>query len=462
MKHGLAIVFGASLAGCAGAVDAADAPLSLRYSERLSLPQAGIETAAVMPADPPPPPLPVRPSTLRRKLTLEASLAGWSGTRRNADADLVAVPRLGIDASAALPSGYSAALIADAAREQTHPSDASRTQVQLREAWLGWKQGATSARLGWQIVNWGRTDVLNPTDNVSARDYTRLVDRDGDQKLGLPMLVLQQRLGSTTRVQALWQPLFRASTVPLPVQPGARYAEHRPRTAPGSAGLRIERNGESLSGALSWFRSPAKLPNLALSPAAVAGGRLDLDHPHADVLGADAEAVIGAWVLRGESAWTRVRGSGRNALASRESALDTVIGLERAFGSASAFLQGEWKYIPGWVNPASVVEPLQPLARGNASFNDELHRHRGQVGIGYALNTSDLRWSLSVDAAWAPADGDWVLRPRLRYRIDDRCQLFAGGDWFRGPALGVYGRLRPTSAMFAGVTVSVAPGGSVR
>ncbi len=454
MKRGLAIVFGALLVCCSGAVGATNAPLSLRYSERLSLPPTRVETTAVITADPPLPQLPSRPATLRRKLTVEASLAGWSGTRRNDDADRVALPRLGIDASAALPSGYSAALIADAAREQAHPSDASRTQVQLREAWLGWKQGTTSARLGWQIVNWGRTDVLNPTDNVSARDYTRLVDRDGDQKLGLPMLVLQQRLGSATRMQALWQPLFRASTVPLPMQPGARYVAHRPQTAPGSAGLRIERNGESLSGALSWFRGPAKLPNLALSPAAVLGGQLDLDHPHSEIVGADAEAVFGPWVIRGESAWTRVRGSARDALASRESALDTVIGLERAFGSASAFVQGEWKYIPGWVNPASVAEPLQPLARGNASFNDELHRHRGQVGIGYALNTSDLRWSLSVDAAWAPADGDWVLRPRLRFRIDDRLQLFAGGDWFRGPTLGVYGRLHASSAVFAGLSGS--------
>ncbi len=294
--------------------------------------------------------------------------------------------------------------------------------------------------------------MLNPTDNVAARDYTRLVDRDADQKLGLPMLIVQQRLADTTTVQALWQPLFRASRVPLPAQPSARYVDDRPVMAPGSAGLRIDRSGESLSASLSWFRGPAKLPNLALSPAAVAAGRLGLDHPHTEVLGADAEAVLGTWVIRGESAWTRARGSGRDALASRESAIDTVIGIERAFGAASAFVQGTWKHIPGWVNPGSVAEPLRPLARANASFNDELHRNRGQLGTGFALNTSDLRWSLSFDAAWAPADGDWALRPRLRFHLDDRLLLFAGGDWFRGPGLGVYGRLQPSSAIFVGLT----------
>ncbi len=422
------------------------APLQLRYSERLMLPAAE-----------PPPPLPTsKPSrkALRRVLTLSAALAGWSGTRRNDGASFVAVPRLGVEGSAALPGGWSLAVLADAAREQAQPTRDSRTQAVLREAWIGWKAGASSARLGWQIVNWGRTDVLNPTDNVAARDYTRLVDRDADQKLGLPMLVVQQRFGSATTVQALWQPLFRASRVPLPAQPGAAYVEDRPDTSPGSAGLRIESIGERLSGALSYFRGPAKLPNLALSPAAVANGQLDLDHPYTEVIGADAEAVLGAWVIRAESAWTRLRGSARDALASRESALDTVLGVERAFGPASAFVQGEWKYIPGWLDPDAAAEPLRPLARANASFNDELHRHRGQIGSGFALNTSDLRWSLSFDAAWAPADGDWVLRPRLRFRLDDRLQLFAGGDWFRGPRLGVYGRLQPSSAVFAGLSGS--------
>ncbi len=453
MKQGFAALFACLLAFAGWADAPARPPLTLRYSERLAPPsapgapfEAGVEPAA---GEAPPP-----RTKLRRKLTLEASLASWSGTRRNDDADFVAVPRVGVDASATLPAGFGTALVADAAREQASSERDSRTQASLREAWLGWKQGASSARLGWQIVNWGRTDVLNPTDNVSARDYTRLVDRDGDQKLGLPMLVVQQRLATTTSVQALWQPLFRASRVPLPAQSGARYVDSHPNASPGSVGLRIESNGELLSGSLSYFRGPAKLPNLALATASIAAGVLPLDHPHTEVIGADAEILLGAWVFRGESAWTRVRGSGRDPIANRESALDTVIGLERAFGSASIFLQAEWKHIPSWIDPAALATLLQPLALANASFNDELHRDRGQVGTGFALNTSDLRWSLSFDAAWAPAGGNWALRPRLRFRLDDRLLLFAGGDWFRGPQIGVYGRLRSSSALFAGVASS--------
>lgn len=428
-------------------------PLALRYSEELSVSLPAIPAATESsPENLTPPPRPR--STLRRRLTLISSLAAWSGTRRNDSADSVFVPRVAVDGSASLPAGLSAAVLADAAREQAKPDRDSRSPLALRELWIGWKQGGSSARLGWQIINWGRTDVLNPTDNAAARDYTRLVDRDGDQKLGLPMLVMQQRIGEATTVQALWQPLFRASRLPLPAQPGAAYVEDRPGYRPGSAGVKIDTIGETVSGSLSYLRGPARLPNLALDPAAVVVGRLDLDHPQAEVIGADLEAVFGHWMLRGESAWTQVRGSGRDALASRESALDTVIGVERAFGAASVFVQGEWKYIPGWIDPNDVADALRPLADANASFNDERHRHRGQLGSGFALNTSDLRWSLSFDAAWAPADGDWVFRPRLRWRFDDRVLVFAGGDWFRGPVPGVYGRLRSSSALFAGLSAT--------
>lgn len=452
MNRGLvaALLFALNASGHAD--DPLQASLALRYSERLSLPPSAVEPAAL-------PPLPPRKSRprLRRTLSVMTSMAGWSGTRRNDDAEAVVVPRVGLDGSATFRGGLNAALLADAAREQAWPSGDSRTQLALREAWLGWKEGSSSARLGWQIVNWGRTDVLNPTDTVVARDYTRLVDRDGDQKLGLPMLMVQQRFGSDTTVQALWQPQFRSSRVPLPAVDGARYIKRRPDWTLGAAGLRVDHVGEQLSGSISYLRGPARLPNLALTVDDFSAGVLPLNHPWAETVGADVEVVRGAWLIRGESAWTRVSGSGTNALASRESALDTVLGIERSLGSASAFVQAEWKHIPGWVDPVSIAEPLLALARGNASFNDELHRNRGQIGIGYALNTSDLRWSASFDAAWAPADSDWVLRPRLRFRLNDRIQIFAGGDWFRGPALGVYGRLQPRSAIFLGVTSAWSP-----
>ncbi len=132
MRRGLVALALSSIATAAlpGHADAHEnPPLLLRYSERLALPPA-----AELPA------LPTKPrarSKLRRSLSLSASLAAWSGTRRNDSADFVAVPRLGIEGSASLPLGFSAALLADAAREQATTSADSRSQATLREAWLG-------------------------------------------------------------------------------------------------------------------------------------------------------------------------------------------------------------------------------------------------------------------------------------------------------------------------------------
>lgn len=390
----------------------------------------------------------------KTELTLTGSLSAWSGTRRLDEADIVGVPRVAAELSAPLPIGLQLTASGDVAREQADRRDSSRTTAALREAYLGYRDGPASVRLGWQIISWGRTDVINPTDNVSSRDYTRLVDRDADQKLGAPTLNLNYRLGGTS-IQALWQPLFRATTVPLPVLDGVRYIDDEPDFVPGSGGLRVDTVGEQLSWSVSYFHGPAKRPNLAIALADLADGTIRLDHREVSIVGADAELIVGPWVLRSETAYNRFAGSGRDPIASRESFVESVLGVERAFGQASAFVQADLRHTFDWLDPRAVDEPLQPLAIGNASVNEELYRTQWTIGGGFALNTSDLRWSASFDAGWLPAHGDVVVRPRLRYRWSDRLIFWAGADYFAGPERGIYGRLAGNTALFAGLSSAV-------
>lgn len=416
--------------------------LQLRFSEQLSSPV--VEPVAEAP----------KPKRKKTSLTLTNSLSVWSGSRRLDEADVVGVPRVVAELSASLPMGLQFTASGAAAREQADGRAASRSTTTLREAYLGYRDGPASARLGWQIISWGRADVINPTDNVAARDYTRLVDRDADQKLGAPTLNLNYRIGSTS-IQALWQPLFRATTVPPSAVTGVRYVDDRPDFVPGSGGIRIDTVGERLSWSVSYFHGPAKRPNLAISLADFGNGLIRLDHREVSIAGADAELIVGPWVLRSETAYSRFAGSGRDPLASRESFVESVLGVERAFGQASAFVQADLRHSFYWLDPQAVAEPLRPLVIGNASVNEELHRTQATIGGGFALNTADLRWSASFDAGWLPAHGDVVFRPRLRYRWSDRLILWAGADYFAGPERGLYGRLADNTALFAGLSSAV-------
>ena len=64
-----------------------------------------------------------------------------------------------------------------------HPWQAE-SRGELREAYLRDTLGDFDIRFGRQIVAWGRADRINPTDNLSARDLTRMFVEDDD--LGRP------------------------------------------------------------------------------------------------------------------------------------------------------------------------------------------------------------------------------------------------------------------------------------
>lgn len=70
----------------------------------------------------------------------------------------------------------------------------------------------------------GRADGINPTDNLSPRDYTRLVPDETDQRLGNDALKLTYIPESgTNKWTALWYPRSRSDVIPLRQIAGVQY-----------------------------------------------------------------------------------------------------------------------------------------------------------------------------------------------------------------------------------------------
>ena len=67
-------------------------------------------------------------------------------------------------------------------------SPASQFNVGLREAWISYAKNGWEAKLGQQIIPWGKSDIINPTDFLTAKNYTffnpdQEVRRLGDEQL---------------------------------------------------------------------------------------------------------------------------------------------------------------------------------------------------------------------------------------------------------------------------------------
>src|SRR5438552_3701475 len=140
----------------------------------------------------------------------------WSSTRTLDDAQgagtlalwMKAAPRLGSRAFAYAEGwvGY---------------RDVTRTKVTtglLREGFLDLDLGPLAIRAGKQILVWGRADAVNPTDNLSPKDYTLLVPDDDDQRFGTAAVKVSASAGSLT-MTTVWLPAFDPYVVPIPPLP---------------------------------------------------------------------------------------------------------------------------------------------------------------------------------------------------------------------------------------------------
>ena len=89
----------------------------------------------------------------------------------------------------------------------------SSIDVNLREAFVEKSVGAFDFRVGRQIAVWGRADKVNPTDNLTSRDFSLLVTDDEDQRSGPFATQVVYNLDSW-RLIGIWQAEWRSPVFP--------------------------------------------------------------------------------------------------------------------------------------------------------------------------------------------------------------------------------------------------------
>src|ERR1700681_4955691 len=135
-----------------------------------------------------------------------------------------------------------------------------RPALSLRELSATIHKGKVTAQLGRQIIRWGKTDILTPTDRFAPKDYlSSIVDSDF---LGVTAVRLTIA-GASDSLDAIYQPWFTPSRTPLInqrwtvlppqlggvniVDAGARYPGR------GQYGLRWNHVGSGYEYALAYF-----------------------------------------------------------------------------------------------------------------------------------------------------------------------------------------------------------------
>ncbi|MBM3117034.1 hypothetical protein [Jeongeupia naejangsanensis] len=378
-----------------------------------------------------------------------ASLGAWSSNRVLDDREGILAPMLSADASVNLTDQLSVragGLVYNFAQDE-----GGSTRSILREAFLQWTGEETQIRAGWQVVAWGRADRINPTDNISARDYTSPQSVDEAQRMGAAMLSVSHDFGNPGRLTLLGKEV-KQSRMPndeaeknLPMRPDAEQYEYA---------AKFDHSGDGFDWSLSYFKGlekPRSLQLMRLADQRIVG--VNRGYAELEVFGADAATTLSGWGLRGEIAHMDFPETDFKVNDGRISHWYGITGVETNLpANATIGMQYFFRYFDEDPLLDGVTPAESAVRRKLRIANNQFHQYQD----GLTLRIAQRLWNDSVDYEIVGVvnfrDSDYAIRPRINWRYSDSIKLSAGADIYRGKDESFFGSLRKNNVQFAEIS----------
>lgn len=345
-------------------------------------------------------------------------------------------------------------------------TDEARLRIALREAYVSVRERGWLLRAGQQILPWGASDVVNPTDFLTARDYRFfVVDSEQTRKGAVSLQVAH----ATPRLEATLVVTPRFPTTNLLIPTSALpdgVALDAPATIPAAlrdtevAGkLKVSGRGWDL--AVVGFRGWNHTPELELVSATDTAVILRPTHREIVAAGVDGSASVGKLVLRLEASYVVPIDNRDGADATRLPPLAFgVLGIERPLGDrVRVQAQLVARAYPQWTDPATVAGPdpaataaLQGLAATNALLLDYQDPQRPAVTARLAYRSEEGRIEAEVFGAVNLVGNDYLVRPLLGWRPVEAVTLQVGADLYGGPTDRPLGALDAFAGAFGQIT----------
>ena len=274
-----------------------------------------------------------------------------------------------------------------------------RFRAALREAYVSMRKHGWMLRVGQQIIPWGSSDGVNPTDVLTAHDYSFFVVETEKTRSGA-MSVLLSKAWPNIEASVVATP--RHPTTVLLIPPGAlpqyvtiaEAAPYEPKLENTEVAGKLKFSGPKWDFAWMGFRGFNHTPELEVVSADDMGAVVRQTHHRIYVAGIDGSASAGKLVARIEAAFVRTENYDGRDPTGQPTYLYGVFGLERPLGDRIRVqAQAIARSYPGWTGLDNVTGPdpattgaLQLVAAANALLLDYQNRYRpsGTLRIAYA------------------------------------------------------------------------------
>lgn len=369
-------------------------------------------------------------------------VAGWSGDRASRTGE-GALANVEAWVRAGTPPGEGASLRFEA-WVATDPKGQDKADLDVREASFAITPDPLRLTVGRQIHAWGRSDRINPTDVVGARDLRRLTEDDGDNRLGVAGVSAQLDLAGGV-ASLHWLPEFRPSQLPMSLP--APVVRDRPDDAARQFAVRYERYGQALDWSLSYADLNDRTPWLDLGPAA-GQPRITLRHPRLRMLGGDLATTLGPYGVRAEAALYDYDRADVTGLTTRRPKFALVLGADRDLpGQLNVNVQAVLRSNDTLTAPTGLKAAIAPR---NASIQ---YAWRAAVsGAAVRLRKPFAADRGSVEATLAAYSGGGTYAQfRLAYALRDGLRASLLAERFAGRSGALFGRLEDNSLIAVGL-----------
>lgn len=327
---------------------------------------------------------------------------------------------------------------------------ASAPEAELREIYLSHSIGEFDVRIGRQIIAWGRADRINPTDNLTSRDLSRLFPDDDDLRRGSAMVRASHALGDNAELQLYWIPEFRPEVHPLRdhIGPFSIAGDRRPDGV-GQGAIKIDGSQHGVDWSVSYFDGFDPTGDLRASRDAARPFDLLREYSRQRTLGADMATVQWGLNLRAEAAYTDFPDRERTDLSKRPF-LFAVMGGDRNFGETiNLNLQYILRRVTNHGPPERYRSPyLRGIALINAVESGQRDNNQNGASMRLAWTRPDQLLRAEIFGIQDFSHHDGVLRALVRYEASDALRLSVGYEWNHGEEDTLFGSRRTNNSVF--------------
>jgi hypothetical protein len=351
---------------------------------------------------------------------------------------------------------------------------AERLRPRLREGYLYLRRPGLEVRAGQQIIPWGQADAVNPTDFLTAKDYTFFNHDEEVRRVGSPSLSLSwtpHEGGAPLTLTAVVVAWAAESTVLLPaglIPPSASW-NNSPEAAVWSlarteAALKAAYAGQGWDASVVGFRGWSHLPELGYAGYDAARAQVIIRpvFHRITAVGGDGSIALGPWVVRGEGAYVFTENNdGTNPLI-QPSHWDMVAGVERPLAAFRVGVQGVWRWNTPQLSPPEAAPYTDPysqmanpmLARANSITFRYQEKHQGGATLRIAYTNEDRGIDVDLFGYLNFLERDAFVRIRASYLVVDALRVTLGLDSYSGPADSPFGAFKDFSSAFLEIKYS--------